>query len=49
VFKKHANLEYHKTALLKSDNFLNVYLNKSSSIINRIDSERYIQIISIPI
>ncbi|XP_060858111.1 52 kDa repressor of the inhibitor of the protein kinase-like isoform X2 [Metopolophium dirhodum] len=44
VFKKHANLEYHKTALLKSDNFLNVYLNKSSSIINRIDSERMKQI-----
>ncbi|XP_025412361.1 uncharacterized protein LOC112684865 isoform X2 [Sipha flava] len=44
VFKKHGNLEYHKTALLKSDNFLNVYSNKSSSIINLIDSERTKQI-----
>lgn len=42
MFKKHENLEYHKTALLKDDNFLNIYSNKSSSIINLIDSERYI-------
>lgn len=47
MFKKHGNLEYHKTALLKSDNFLNIHLNKSSSIINRIDSERHMQGISI--
>jgi len=30
VFKKHGNLEQYKIALLKADNFLNVYLNKSS-------------------
>ncbi|XP_060846074.1 zinc finger MYM-type protein 1-like [Rhopalosiphum padi] len=42
--EKHGNLEYHKTALLKYDNFLNIYSNKSSSIITRIDSERTKQI-----
>ncbi|KAL4144132.1 hypothetical protein QTP88_006359 [Uroleucon formosanum] len=46
VFNKHSSLEYHKTAALKADSFLNVFSKKQKSIVDALDDDRSKQIIN---
>eukprot|EP00102_Acyrthosiphon_pisum_P022512 XP_016659722.1 PREDICTED: uncharacterized protein LOC100575311 [Acyrthosiphon pisum] len=40
VFRAHFVLEYHTLSILKSDEFLRIYLKKVPTIVERIDSDR---------
>ncbi|XP_050065649.1 zinc finger MYM-type protein 1-like [Aphis gossypii] len=40
VLSNHNSLEYHKTSFLKSEHFLNIFLNNAPSVIDKLDDER---------
>ncbi|XP_050062925.1 52 kDa repressor of the inhibitor of the protein kinase-like [Aphis gossypii] len=44
IFRTHSQRSYHQSAILDSENFLNIYSHKELSIIDRLDSERTKQI-----
>ncbi|KAL4123003.1 hypothetical protein QTP88_015236 [Uroleucon formosanum] len=44
VFRNHSALEYHTFSVLKSDEFLKIYLKKEPTIVERLDTNRIKQI-----
>ncbi|KAL4153196.1 hypothetical protein QTP88_001029 [Uroleucon formosanum] len=44
VFRNHSALEYHTFSVLKSDEFLKIYLKKEPTIVERLDTDRIKQI-----
>lgn len=49
VFENHSNNDYHKTSVLKGENFIQLFSSNKPNIVEILDSERYTNFVLINI